>query len=163
MRAVPTLRLFIAWLLLLALPLQALAAASMKPCGQAQQQHAAVFTVPAVGGPHADHHDDHHGDAQHHGDPAQAGSGAHHAMAYASAHHSAHDSAPLASTPHDFAAASDATGHACAICAGLCHAVAITSEPPRLRLGAPLAEGPGDAPQRLASVTTSLPDKPPRG
>ena len=161
MRAVPPLRLFIAWLLLLALPLQALAAASMKPCGQAQQ-HAAVFTVPAVGDHDADHHGDHHGDAQHHGharhhgDVAQTGSDAHHV--------SGHDPAPQASTPHDFATAtaSDAAGHACAICAGLCHAMAITSEPPRLRLGVPTAEGPGDAPQRLASVTTALPDKPPR-
>lgn len=144
MRAVPTLRLFIAWLLLLALPLQAFAAASMKPCVQAQQQHAAVFAEGHGAGPHAD--------ATHHG-------------------HEAHHAAPMSMTvddhgspSHDVAAAdADDAAHSCAICAGLCHAMAATSEPPRLRLGPPAATAPRDAGPSLASVTTSLPDKPPRG
>lgn len=150
MRAVPTLRIFIAWLLLLALPLQALAAASMKPCVQAQQQHAAVFTMtgPADVQAHGQHHG--HGHGQHPADPVQAATG--------DGHPAAQDPAP-----HHFAtSASDDAGHTCAICAGLCHGMAAATEPTRLRLGAPSGQGPGDAPQRIASVTTALPDKPPR-
>jgi hypothetical protein len=134
------LRMFLAWLLLLAIPLQGLAAASMSYCGptakaQAQQTQAAH-----------EHHD--------HDMQGQSGATNDHAK-----HH--HQAVSDTGEQTSGTVLPDA-GHKCSICAACCNAVAITETPqvptfsaaPQIIWAEPLV---------LAySRPTPVPDKPPR-
>ena len=127
------LRLVIAWLVMAALPLQGMAAASMLFCGQAAHTTVAAHgahdhATHALGGSaHA-----HHGHVDAHASPADAGE----------------------------ATADD--GHACPICASCSNLVAL-SEPPSLSLAAHVpASQPSHGASRVLTREASTPDKPPR-
>jgi hypothetical protein len=174
----PVLRTFLMWLLMLAIPVQGIAASAMLHCGpshQRQQQAAA-----AIGG-----HEDH----AHHGDPArQYAHGAHHHGMHAgdgkaSVHsaggadsrggvdgthgadategaHGTYGADALDGT--DSGAAATLSAAKCSACAACCHAAAI--------IGTPLAVGiavPGSAPEaavplRLEAIVPDGLDRPPR-
>ncbi|NPC55611.1 DUF2946 family protein [Caenimonas soli] len=133
------LRMFLAWLLLLAIPLQGLAAASMLYCGpaakaQAQQTEAAH---------------EHHGHDVHESPAVTHDHAKHHQAAPDTGEHSSGSTLPDA-------------GHKCSICAACCHAVAVNqtvqsftlSEAPRTTSAEPLV--------LVYSRPTPVPDKPPR-
>jgi hypothetical protein len=140
------LRLVFAWLLLLALPLQGHAAATVLQCGPAQRALAALAAAEApahaghghAGGHHAAtaaSHDAHDG---HHGPDVQA----------------AHD------TQHDTASAD--SGHGCFACAAACHGVGLAGDAPRIHLP-PAPQVHADGPfQGFESRPPPVPDKPPR-
>ena len=134
-------RLFVAWLIVAALPLQGIASASMLLCGQPPAAEAAVHEDAAA---HADHHGHAHAS---HALPDEA------------------DAQPALAAAADESQASashDHHGHSCSICASCCHVLAMTETV------APLV--PSELPsaalaQPSAPVTTRaspLPDKPPR-
>lgn len=134
-------RIFIAWLIAAALPLQGIAGASMLLCGQPAAAAAAVHEDAAA---HADHHA--HGYASHAlPDEAEAQPGLAAAVDESQAS-AAHD-------PH---------GHSCSICASCCHVLAMAETvTPLVPSGLPSAA----LAQPSAPVTTRaspLPDKPPR-
>ncbi len=136
------LRLFVAWLMFAALPLQATASAAMWLCQNlpATTAAAGAHSTGPAGHPPADHAG--------HGLGHDLGAGAH----PASAHHGA---------PVDGDGAS-AEGHRCASCAFCGHVLAQPVEPAHL--------APADSPQSparapVAAVATRglpVPDKPPR-
>jgi hypothetical protein len=127
------LRIFLAWLLLAAMPLQGFAAASMLFCGPAGAAQHQLAKAPGA------EHD--HG---------------HHTGAVASAHGHAAAEAPSVSS-----ALPDAT-HTCGLCASCCHSVAIAATPfllssqPAPQLAWEQAFVP------LLSRPSPVPDKPPR-
>lgn len=134
-------RIFIAWLIAAALPLQGIASASMLLCGQPAPAAAAVHEDAAA---HADHHA--HGHASH-ALPDEA------------------DSQPGLAPAVDEPQASVAPGHhdhSCSICASCCHVMAlaetvaplVASESPSTALGQPSAP--------VTTRASPLPDKPPR-
>jgi len=146
---VSRLRVLFAWLLLLALPLQGLAAATMTLCQQVQGRAAA----------HA------------HGEPAMHAHAGHHASV--SGHHQAadsHDHASASGHHHDAASAEAAqpapdtlsADHRCMVCGAACHGAAIASSPvqvmPLAAPHVPLAEPF----VRVHTRPAPLPDKPPR-
>lgn len=128
-------RILLAWLLLLALPLQGAAAVAMQACGTAGA--AQVASVQ----PHASHHPD----PGHHHHPAEAAAGL------------------VAASDFPDAQADQAdAGHACAWCAFCGHALALHSASPRAGPAAPPGAAP-DAPRdALVSLSLPVPDKPPR-
>lgn len=124
-------RLLVAWLVLAALPLQGVAAASMLFCGQAATAGAAVDEA------HAGHD---HG---------------HHAAAAAHDGHAA-DAVDHGSVDHGAADHGD-PDHKCPVCGGLCHAVAIPETAPVL----PWADAPSaDLPQPGVPALTRAPPRP---
>lgn len=130
------LRAFLLWAVMLAVPFQGYAAASMAFC--AMQEQPAVAAASSHGDAHAGSHD--HGAHQH-----LAATDSH-------AKDDGHDG-------HDH---TSGTAHKCGTC-GACHAVALTSALPVLEAhGLPPADlaEPSSA---IATVSPSVPDKPPRG
>lgn len=132
------LRLVIAWLVMAALPLQGIAAASMLFCEQA-----AHSTVSQPSG-----HD--HASHSHGGDDGSA-----------KAEQSAKQDVQQADASQGKAGLVD-DGHACPICASCCNLVAL-SETAALSFGgdSPLAQ-PLQGPSRVISRDAPTPDKPPR-
>jgi hypothetical protein len=131
------LRLAIAWLVMAALPLQGIAAASMLFCEQAG--HATVSQSSA------------HDHASHgHGDDDSA-----------KAEHSAKQGAQQTDDSQGISGLAD-DGHACPICASCCNLVALT-EAPILSFAAdsPKAQ-PLQGPARVSTRHAPTPDKPPR-
>lgn len=133
-------RLFLAWLMLAALPLQGWAAASMLYCGPAQRAAVqAKEQVPVTASHHelhAGHHDMSAGQhAQHHMDDSATG---------------------------DTGAAPDTSGHTCGVCAACCHGVALAQTqqwatalpPPAVHIAEPLVA--------VVARPSPVPDKPPR-
>jgi len=131
------LRLVIAWLVMAALPLQGLAAASMLFCGQAA--HSTVSDQAAHD--HAAH--GHDGGSHHHSSAADAGAGEQHA----------------AGDPGD--AGTTDEGHSCPICAA-CNLVALSESPAALVGGDSPASPPSQGPSRVITREAPAPDKPPR-
>lgn len=139
-------RLFLACLLMAALPLQGLAAASMLFCGSQaaarvaqavshQGHHASIDAVDHAARGHADHASHGHG-------PAQADAG--------------HEAGQVTD---------DGAGqsHSCPICASCSQSQAVGGfESLPLASPAPSAE-PSQPPVRVSSRSLTLPDKPPRG
>jgi hypothetical protein len=142
------LRLVIAWLVMAALPLQGIAAASMLFCGGAAHSASAA--------PHGHDHAAHSG----HGALPVAATDAGQAEPVglaASLDHS-HHVAEGGTAPG--ASADDA--HACPICASCCNLVALSGTPaPALVDDAPAAHTL-DGPLRVLTRHTPTPDKPPR-
>jgi hypothetical protein len=137
------LRMLLAWLLLLAIPLQGLAAASMMYCGPAPQAAQAHQLQSA--------HEHEHG----HGHDADATS----ASAY---YHAKHDQVASDAGQHPAGTSSAADGdHKCSLCAA-CQVVGISDSPHTSAFSA--------APQipwvesfiPVHSRPTAVPDKPPR-
>lgn len=132
------LRLVVAWLVMAALPLQGLAAASMLFCEQAA--HATV--AQPSGHDHASHghgHDEGTAQAE---PPAK------------------HGAQPADDAQGNAGAADD--GHACPICASCCNLVAL-SETPILSLALDAVEfQPVQGPVRVLTRHAPTPDKPPR-
>lgn len=128
------LRLFVAWIVMAALPLQGLAAASMLFCGAA----------PAASSAQADHHG---ADAGHHGHAAVP------------AHdHAAGDHHGTSGGDQDAAEA----GHSCPICASCCQLVVLGSFGALPQLSSAPAVEPSAPPARVSTRAASVPDKPPR-
>lgn len=129
------LRVYLAWLLFAAIPLQGLAAASMLYCGESHGSHLGVVV--------------HSGALQNGHDH--------------SAH--VHDAVMASSTPsHDVSAAvqlSDAD-HECSVCASCYQAVGLP-HPARSALASPAVPGKlAQTPVLIESVPAALPEKPPR-
>lgn len=128
------LRAFLLWALMLAVPFQGYAAASMLQCAPGPSRPAAAKVPLAHAAP------DHHAHAQHAAASADAG-----------ATHGA----------HDHASADGKAAHSCGTC-GICHAVALIGMPQLLASGdlppADLAE-PAHA---IATRAPRVLDKPPR-
>ena len=149
--------MFLAWLLLLAIPLQGLAAASMLHCGSGSGSAA-----PARSAGHPHHHPDG-------SDRAVAmGHGLSHHQ-HAGHDHSADESADVAAASVDSTAGSPAVGgalphadHKCSVCAACCHAAAISD--PGLVLAAATAPQAVRVEPFVAvpGRPGSVPDKPPR-
>ncbi|WP_407646661.1 DUF2946 family protein [Caenimonas koreensis] len=97
------LRVVLAWLLLLALPLQGFAAASMLYCGPAGKAALASVATHAHGEPHA-----HDGKV---------------------AHDHQHDHVSPGSQPHEADQQLPDAGHSCGVCGACSHSVAITETP----------------------------------
>ncbi|MRD49116.1 hypothetical protein GHT07_17710 [Caenimonas koreensis DSM 17982] len=152
------LRLIVAWLLLLAIPLQGLAAASMLYCGGAlpeaasQAQHHAHSD--GAGMPHdavKAHHEGkaHHagmgGDMDMSGDVVQA------------------DPQHVGATPTDDGSApSTHADHKCSVCAACCNLFVVAAVPVVFASPAP-SIAPGASPvTALQSRPITVPDKPPR-
>jgi hypothetical protein len=138
------LRLVVAWLVMAALPLQGIAAASMLFCDKAA--HATV-TQPS-GHDHASH--DH---ASHGHDHGHDGAG------------KAEQSAELAAQPADGsqgAAVLVDDGHACPICASCCNLVALSETPILSFAGDSPESQPLQGPARVTTRHAPAPDKPPR-
>jgi hypothetical protein len=125
-------RLFLAWLIMVAIPLQGMAAASMLYCGMGAYHGPAQVAVQAQ----AEHHDH----AQHgHADVTQA------KKADAGADKKAPDSS-----------------HKCPVCASCCHGAAIAQFPSLAVLApAPQAE-PAEPFVLIHARPSTVPDKPPR-
>ena len=141
------LRLIVAWLVMAALPMQGIAAASMLFCDQATHSTAAE---KALGGhDHAAHGHGDHDAASSHGD--------HHASADQGSN------IEVAQAGHDGGKTSPvADDHACPICASCCNLVAL-SETPTLGLdSARPAPPPLQGPSRVSTREAPTPDKPPR-
>ncbi|HEY8360449.1 MAG TPA: hypothetical protein VIL30_23580 [Ramlibacter sp.] len=142
-------RLFLACLLMAALPMQGMAAASMLFCGS----QAAARVAQAV---------------SHHGQPASMDASAvDHASHGHGAHGSSHGHAAAQADADQAASHSpddgSRQGHSCPICASCSQSQAVggfASLP--LASPAPAAE-PWQPPVRVSSRTLTLPDKPPRG
>jgi len=130
----PRLRVLLLWLLMLALPLQGVAAAAMAACGMPQ----AASDASA------------HADMAHHAAPA-----AHHPQAHAFAD-SQHQQ------QHDTHAKPDGGGvHKCSACS-VCHAAALLDTPAPVQAHALPQASPVLRLQAMASQAPRLPDKPPR-
>lgn len=143
------LRMFLAWMLLLALPLQGQAAASMLLCGPART--AASAASDHVPGTDAD-------------------AGAHPHSAYGGpidAHeHSLHATVPMTAADDgqadDLSALTDEACPSCAACAASCHAMALSGSAPVVQ-PAFLPEHRASPPRPLAGgPAVPVPDKPPR-
>lgn len=141
----PRLRLLLAWLLMAALPLQGMAAASMLFCGSKAAGQMAQ----------SESHHGHHAVAGEHGSHAHGGQSS----------HSQSDATGHADAGMDHVPAGDegaAQGHSCPICASCSQAQAVGGFDP-LPLASPApATGPVQAAVRVASRALTLPDKPPR-
>ncbi|MBL0421275.1 hypothetical protein JI739_13025 [Ramlibacter sp. AW1] len=135
------LRFIFAWLLLLALPLQGFAAASMRLCEPVE--------APAM-----------LAQAQHGGHAAHAGHGGHR-------HHGADDSSVHA-TPYGMdepghVHEDDGTpGHSCAVCASCGHVVGVSMPTRTLAAAEPVSASLPDPALPELTRATPLPDKPPR-
>lgn len=140
----PRFRLFLAWLLLAALPLQGWAAATMLYCGPAKDAaiHEMARSAQATG-----HHDTH---------------AAHHDVQAAQTPHHHADAAGADASGDGPQIGSHATPHTCGVCAACCHGVALAQTPhwpaitaaPRADLAEPLVV--------VLALPSPVPDKPPR-
>lgn len=140
------LRLVIAWLVMAALPLQGIAAASMLFCDQA-----AHSTASQPSG--HDHAALGHGEAHDHASHAHPGDDAAQADPKLSQQQDDTTQAGLGMVDD---------GHACPICASCCNLVAL-SEMPTLSLdGAAPMSAPLQGPARVFTRHAPIPDKPPR-
>lgn len=132
-------RMLLAWIVLLAIPLQGVAAASMLFCGMSGQER--VSHVHAVGGA---------GDHQQHADHAT--------------HKQHHGTSESAQAQDDPAETQQHTGnaHKCSVCAACSHAVGMTGFSTALTVTtAPQAE-PDMVVAAMHSYSTRVDDKPPR-
>ena len=138
-------RIFVAWLIVAALPLQGFAAASMLLCSQPA---AVVHEDASEHGHHAGHAHDHGADMTAVGDAGPDAS-------LAAQPHEAHAAASTAATADD-------PGHSCSICASCCHVMGFAETVgPLLPAAAPSAAlGHPGAP--VTTRASPLPDKPPR-
>lgn len=137
------LRVFLACLLLVAIPLQGLAAATMLFCGPSGPSVHAQQAAPAAQDQHA----------QHHGPPA----GHDHAMHQ----HAGHDEATgQADQPSNGPTADP--GQKCSVCAACCHSVAITEAPSVPMLSPAPQTLSAEPPVAVHSRPSPVPDKPPR-
>lgn len=128
----PQLRLVLVWLIMLAIPLQGLAAASMAICAGEQQAR----TVPAAVS----------GDAHDHSSHA----------------HAAAPSAGHAPQQADVHAAAPDTGHECGACATCCHSPALTQDRPWPAFSAAVQAVVTAPYVAIPTAPSRLPDKPPR-
>src|SRR5687768_5238785 len=135
------LRLVIVWLLVAALPLQGIAAASMLYCGQAA--HSAASQQGDHD--HASHDHDHAGNS--HGGDGHLG----HADVKPSQF----------SDQGDKAAGVVDDGHSCPICASCCNLVAVSETSTLMLDAAPPASQPAQDASRVFTRDAPLPDKPP--
>lgn len=129
-------RFVLAWLIMLAIPMQGLAAASMAICAG-----------------------EHHAGAGRH--EARSG-GAHDHASHASHAPAAEQSVAHAAPQWEDHAAEPATGHECGVCATCCHSPALAEYPPWPELPT-LDQAVVTAPfVVILTVPSRLPDKPPR-
>lgn len=136
MKAMSVLRSFCLWVLMLALPLQGFAAASMRFCDTSQGTLAAAAVVT---------------------DQRQAGG--HDPSAHSA--HSGHQHAAQDMPAHDVPA-HDTLAHKCALCAGCCHAMALPAFFKPLEFG-PLAHAdPAEPLVLIQAMPVRVPEKPPR-
>lgn len=144
-------RILVAWLILLALPLQGAAAVSLRMCGPAAHAVDAVHAGHPAGADAGTH--------RAHSDPAgHAGHAAH-------AHfgHTSTDTHALAGTGTTGDPVIDAsTDHSCAFCAFCGHGLALGTSPPVSRASAPPEQLAAAPLARLAWLSLPVPDKPPR-
>lgn len=148
-------RLIVAWLVMAALPLQGIAAASMLFCDQAA--HSTTQQQPAHD--HASHGHDHASHAHGGHDDAAAAEHGHEAVADQGG-----DWVHVAQAGHDAGAKASSVGddHSCPICASCCNLVAL-SELPTLSLDStPPMAPPLQGPSRVTTREAPAPDKPPR-
>jgi hypothetical protein len=131
--------MFLAWLLLMAIPLQGLAAASMLYCGPAANAQA---QQAQVAGEH--HRHDAHGSSAAAHDHAE-----HHQVASDTGQQSGGTTLPD-------------DGHKCSICAACCHAAAINETPRMLTFSAAPQTNWAEPFVLVHSRPTPVPDKPPR-
>jgi hypothetical protein len=148
-------RLIVAWLLMAALPMQGMAAASMLFCGQG----GGAVTGAASHGSHGAQ------PGHQSGDPAAHDHG-HHAAAAAAHGHDGHGDVahgPAAGAGHDDPDHASAGGdHSCPICASCCNIVALAEHPPlSFAPDAAAAQLPQPA-AHILSRASPRPDKPPR-
>lgn len=142
-------RLVIAWLVMAALPLQGIAAASMLFCDQAARS-----TVAQAASGH-DHEAHGHGADGGHASHAHDGDVSFKAEQWAKLSGAQADSAQGGAGLVD-------DGHACPICASCCNLVAL-SETPTLSLAGDSPEAqPFQGPTRVFTRHSPTPDKPPR-
>jgi hypothetical protein len=142
-------RVLMVWLMMLALPLQGLAAATMQNCTGASGAVNASQAAPVDHSGHGSHagHDGHHD-----------GQGVH-----AAAHHGesglhADDAAAKATASAD---SSDAA-HKCTLCALCGHGVALNEFPTPLEFGEQAHASPRYPAVLIPAVAVLVPDKPPR-
>ena len=133
------LRLVLSWLVLAALPLQGLAAASMLPCGQAAQM--AVSQAMS--------HD--HEGADDHASSAHDGGGL-----------AQHIKAGEQPDGQQGEAAEGDDGHACALCASCCNLVGLSPATTLSLAGHAPVPQPLPGPSRVRTREARAPDKPPR-
>lgn len=133
-------RLLLAWLVMAAIPLQGLAAASMLYCGMGPSH-----TASAAAGTQA-----------HHSSGAPTISGHDHAAQLPMA------PSEVSPTGHDVTSKLPDATHKCGVCASCCHSVAI-AELPQLAVFAPVPQLELAEPLVLIHARPSpVPDKPPR-
>ena len=134
----PCLRLFLAWIMMMALPLQGFAAASMLFCGPGS--HGAVLQQA-----HQHHGHTLHGDGDHHHDHAAHGG-----------HSADHAGAPeVEGGPAELP-------HKCGLCSACCHAVALSGGLEPAAFDALPQASPAAPRQAEHSRASLVPDKPPR-
>lgn len=165
------LRVFLAWILLAALPLQGYAAAAMLYCGpggahQSVAQRSMTHEPLEVHGAKGSHESNGHADARHHEHPAaQHAAGHAHVSQGPDVSHASHVS-HLSQAGGESAHLSPDTlaglDHPCSVCAACSHSVAL-AQTPHVVAGPAVphpsgAEAFGTFPTRPAPV----PDKPPR-
>ncbi|ROZ79588.1 hypothetical protein [Ramlibacter sp. WS9] len=138
----PYLRLFLAWIVMFAVPIQGFAAASMLFCGQGTAHHAQVQVQVAA----AEHN---------------------HATGTPGHDHAKHQSE--AKAPADKSIVKTSVGasasnlmHKCSACATCCHAVAIAQTPWVVAPDVPGRADPGEPLMAAHSRPLLVPDKPPR-
>lgn len=144
-------RLIVAWLVMAALPMQGIAAASMLFCDQAANSTALQQPVhDHASHDHAGHGHGHDGATGGHGQEAAADQGGHGVDSV----QAGHDDGGKASAVDD--------DHACQICASCCNLVALSeASTPSLDSARP-APPPLQGPSRVLTRESPAPDKPPR-
>jgi hypothetical protein len=133
-------RMFLACLLLVAIPLQGLAAVSMLFCGSSGPAHQSAAVAQ-------EHHDQSH----------SAATGGDHAMHQ----HAGHDEATSKAEQQTGGPSLPDPGQSCSVCAACCNSVAISETPnvPTLSPAQSISAEPLDA---VYSRPSPVPDKPPR-
>ena len=139
-------RLILAWLLMAALPLQGMAAASMLFCGSATAARIAKSS----------------GHGSHHQAATPKHDHAAHGHAVPDAGRAASDATSAEGASGDLKVKTSQNGHACPICASCCQAGAVGGFAAFPQLSAPPGIEPAHPLVRVVSRTTHLPDKPPR-
>ncbi len=144
-------RVLCLWLLMVALPLQGLAAASMQHCvGNSGRVAAVAAPASATMGGHLHAHAGHE-------------NAEHHAVSYSMSAASAFASdAHLPGGQADGAPESQTPGHKCAMCAFCGHAVALNQVPAPLEFGNPAHASPPEPSVLIPAIAALVPDKPPR-
>ena len=137
-------RLLLAWLVMAALPLQGLAAASMLFCGVDRAVVAQASDDGYV--------------AHEHRGSSQASSHDHGAHGHGSQDHAKSDPGSGKPATGD----QDKQGHACPICASCCQVVALGGFEPFPQTSALPSSEPSAPVVRVATRTATVPDKPPR-